>query len=83
MRSMSLADVKAHLSAVVDQVLEGDEVVITRRGLPVARIVAEREALPCDSAALLEDLRANVMAQPQQGETGVDLVNSMRRGARY
>ena len=57
--------------------------VITRRGLPVARIVAEREALPCDSAALLEDLRANVMAQPQQGETGVDLVNSMRRGARY
>ena len=42
MRTLTLAEAKSHLSAVVDQVIAGEEIVITRRGRPVARIIAER-----------------------------------------
>ncbi|HRK12412.1 MAG TPA: type II toxin-antitoxin system Phd/YefM family antitoxin, partial [Thauera sp.] len=36
MRTLTLAETKSHLSAVVDQVIAGEEIVITRRGKPVA-----------------------------------------------
>lgn len=64
MRTMTLAETKAHLSAVVDQVQAGEEIVITRRGQPVARIVPEHGAADCDPHALAEELRAFVLAQP-------------------
>ena len=38
MSTVTLADAKTHLSHLLDQVEAGEEVVITRRGLPVARI---------------------------------------------
>ncbi len=38
MGTVTLADAKAHLSQLLDQVEAGEEVVITRRGHPVARI---------------------------------------------
>ncbi|MEX1323632.1 MAG: type II toxin-antitoxin system prevent-host-death family antitoxin [Synechococcaceae cyanobacterium] len=38
---MGLAQAKAELSALLDAVAAGDEVVITRRGTPVARLVRE------------------------------------------
>ena len=38
MSTVTLADDKAHLSHLIDQVGAGNEVVITRRGKPVARI---------------------------------------------
>lgn len=44
MKTASVAHAKSHLSALIDQVGTGDEVVITRRGKPVARLVAEAPA---------------------------------------
>lgn len=41
MKTASVAHAKSHLSALIDQVGTGAEVVITRRGKPVARLVAE------------------------------------------
>ena len=41
MRLIGLAQAKAQLSALLDAVASGDEVVITRRGKPVARLVRE------------------------------------------
>ncbi|MFM7087202.1 MAG: type II toxin-antitoxin system Phd/YefM family antitoxin [Cyanobium sp.] len=41
MRSVGLAEAKAQLSALLDAVEAGEEVVITRRGRPVARVVRE------------------------------------------
>lgn len=64
MRTLTLAETKAHLSAVVDQVIDGEEVVITRRGRPVVRIVAEREAPTGDVPKLLEELHAFLLSQP-------------------
>ena len=41
MKSVTVAQAKLHWSALIAQVGTGDEVVITRRGKPVARLVAE------------------------------------------
>ena len=37
--SIALAEAKAHLSQILDRVEAGEELVITRRGKPVARVV--------------------------------------------
>ncbi|CAH1386373.1 type II toxin-antitoxin system Phd/YefM family antitoxin [Candidatus Nitrotoga sp. M5] len=39
MHAMSLAQAKAHLSELLNTVESGEEVVITRHGRPVARVV--------------------------------------------
>ncbi len=80
MRSISLAEAKAHLSAVLDQVEAGELVEITRRGKPVARIagiVAPRK--PID-VAKLKALTDSMTPSPiSAGE----FVRAMRDDERY
>jgi prevent-host-death family protein len=38
MSTVTLAEAKTHLSHLLDQVEAGEEVIITRRGQPVARV---------------------------------------------
>ncbi len=83
MRTMSLADAKARLSAAVDSVVAGEEVVITRRGRPVARIVRENKQPRGNAAALLQDTKKFVLSQPLQAESAVKLVRRMRDSNRY
>ena len=59
MRTLTLAETKSHLSAVVDQVIAGEEIVITRRGRPVARIIAEPAQPAADAAAIAAELRVS------------------------
>ncbi|HVH81264.1 MAG TPA: type II toxin-antitoxin system prevent-host-death family antitoxin [Stellaceae bacterium] len=53
-------EAKTHLSALLDQVARGEEVVITKHGKPIARLVsavaADRERID-DAAAQLRRLR--------------------------
>jgi prevent-host-death family protein len=44
MASYNVAEAKAHLSEILEQVLQGEEVVLTRRGEPLARIVPAKTA---------------------------------------
>lgn len=44
MQTIPLAKAKAELSHLIDLACQGEEVVITRRGLAVVRLVAERPA---------------------------------------
>jgi prevent-host-death family protein len=44
MKTIGVAQLKAHLSRYLDQVKHGQEVVVTERGLPVAKIVPLRLA---------------------------------------
>ncbi|HAF56354.1 MAG TPA: type II toxin-antitoxin system Phd/YefM family antitoxin [Thauera sp.] len=83
MRTLTLAETKSHLSAVVDQVIAGEEIVITRRGQPVARIVPERPRPAADVAALAAELRDFVLAQPAQARTAAEVVREARDEARY
>ncbi len=51
-RTVSLADAKAHLSELVTQVAAGEEVVITRHGQPIVRLCGlEKVKAPLASRA--------------------------------
>lgn len=82
MRTLTVAAAKAHLSAVLSDVEAGQEVVITRRGLAIARIVPEPAAAPADFD--LAELFAFVDSQPMHaGPAAGELLRSMRNEARY
>ncbi len=54
-----VTELRANLRHWLDQVREGDEVVVTERGVPVARIVG------IEAVSLIEDLTARgVIARP-------------------
>jgi len=48
-KTIGVAKLKAHLSRYLDQVKHGEEVVVTERGLPVAKIVPLRGTQRTDS----------------------------------
>ena len=58
MRKVGAFEAKTHLSALLERVVEGEEVVITRRGKAVARLVPAADAQPDDPVAELKALRA-------------------------
>ena len=79
MASIPLAEAKAQLSALIDRVEAGETVEITRRGKPVARLVAvQPERPPFDWAAL----EAFIAKQPPQPDSG-EFVRQMRDEYRY
>ena len=65
MKTATVAHAKSHLSALIAEVGAGDEVVITRRGKPVARLVAE---MPLEGFGWA-DLARWVSAPPVTGMT--------------
>jgi antitoxin (DNA-binding transcriptional repressor) of toxin-antitoxin stability system len=70
----------AHLSELVDEVMGGEEVCITRRGKPVAKLSAVMAARkPIDIAAL----RAVTDAVPMRRESAGEFVRRMRDEDRY
>jgi prevent-host-death family protein len=44
MRSVNVHEAKTHLSALLDRVAGGEEIIIAKAGKPVARLVPERSA---------------------------------------
>lgn len=50
-------DAKTHLSSLLDKVMRGEEVLITRRGTPVARLVPAKKAEQEDAHAVVDELR--------------------------
>jgi antitoxin (DNA-binding transcriptional repressor) of toxin-antitoxin stability system len=79
MRSIGLAQAKAQLSALLDAVEIGDEVVITRRGQPVARLVRENAAAPqAGGLSWPERLRLFHTNQPPFAGDAVALVRELR-----
>ena len=51
-------DAKTHLSSLLKKVEQGEEVLITRRGKPVARLVPAEEADRRDVADAIRELRS-------------------------
>ncbi len=50
-------EAKTHLSSLLDKVAAGEDVLITRRGLPVARLVSARQVDRTATERVIEDLR--------------------------
>jgi prevent-host-death family protein len=75
MVTVNLAQAKAHLSELLDKVQAGEEVVITRRGHPVAHILPAlrpRKPLP------LQDLAAFRAAMPRLRSPSAELLREAR-----
>jgi prevent-host-death family protein len=56
-------EAKTHLSALIEEVERGNEIIITRRGAPVARLVPADEARrnnPAEAVARLRQLRRGI-----------------------
>jgi prevent-host-death family protein len=75
----SVADAKNTLPKLIDRALQGEEVVITRRGKPVVELrPASRRAAPASgthATATHEWLRARTRARPGIGLNSVELLN--------
>lgn len=77
---INLADAKARLSELIDQVEAGDSIEIRRRGRTVARLsppTSPRKAIDLAMLAALTD------SMPQQEEDAGAFVRAMRDGERY
>jgi prevent-host-death family protein len=80
MTEVSVAEAKAHLSKLLDRVERGEEVVITRRGRPVAKVSGiQRKLEPIDFAAL----RAFRDSMPMQKESAGEFMRRLRDTDRY
>jgi antitoxin (DNA-binding transcriptional repressor) of toxin-antitoxin stability system len=80
MRSVNLAEAKAHLSELVERAAAGEPVCITRRGKPVAQLSAvgtPRKRIDVTA------LRAMTDAMPLQRESAGAFIRRMRDEDRY
>ncbi|HRO58691.1 MAG TPA: type II toxin-antitoxin system prevent-host-death family antitoxin [Burkholderiaceae bacterium] len=77
MKEVAVYEAKARLSELLSDVEAGEQVVITRRGVPVARLVA------ADAGTVERERRARrvaeVFASLRQARQGVSLDLSLRR----
>lgn len=74
---------KTHLSRLLDQVEQGEEVIITRRGKPVAKLVrvSEERALP--KPIILGLLKGKVPPLPEdmgEGPEWQEIISIMEQG---
>lgn len=75
MTTVSVAEAKAQLSELLNRVERGEEVVITRRGKPVARISpTERPRQPIDWDEI-DRIRAML---PMQEKSTAEIIREMR-----
>jgi len=82
MRTVGLAEAKAQLSALLDAVEAGDEVVITRRGKAVARLVRDSQGASAGVALPWpQRLRRFHADQPSLAGSAVALVRELREEA--
>ena len=51
-------EAKTHLSSLLDKVAQGEDILITRRGLPVARLVPACQAKRAGTQSVIDELRA-------------------------
>jgi prevent-host-death family protein len=58
MLTVGAFEAKTHLSALLDQVAAGEEVIITKHGRPVARLVAVNQIDRAQANQAFEELKA-------------------------
>lgn len=71
--SVALADAKAHLSRFIDRVEAGEELLITRRGKPVARVIPVQH--PITPLPSLTEFRAQF---PKMRSSSAQIIRDIR-----
>ena len=77
MLTVNLTEAKARLSALLDAVAAGEEVVITRRGRSVARLIRESDS-DAASGDWIARLRRFHAHQPGPTGSAVELLRELR-----
>lgn len=73
--SVSVAQAKARLSEILARVESGEEVVITRRGKPVARVCPERRPKKVLDLGAIDRVRATL---PRAKVSSAELLRQLR-----
>ena len=79
MSAFSIAGAKAQLSAIIEMVENGEAVIITKRGVPVVKIVPV-SAVPLKPKPDFEKLRAFRAGLPPMKESAVAAIRRIRDG---
>ena len=72
-------EAKTHLSSLLDKVTQGEDVLITRRGLPVARLVPATQAQREETESVIGALRALRAGMKLDGLDWKELRDTERR----
>ena len=72
-------EAKTHLSSLLDKVTQGEDVLITRRGVPVARLVPARQAQQATTESAIKELRALRVGMKLRGLDWKELRDEGRR----
>ena len=75
MHTVSVAKAKAHLSEILAEVETGEEVIITRRGVPVAKLSAVKKPRQPIDFTKIDALRAIL---PKATRSSAELIREMR-----
>jgi len=80
--TVGVFEAKTKLSELLDRVAAGEEVVITKRGVPVAYLsgIEDRRERTRAALAALRELRSQIQPGP---ESVVDLIEEGRRQLRW
>ncbi len=77
MGAYSVSEAKNRLPTLIDKAIEGEEVVITRHGKPVAELRPTDQARPRSSKAIYDWLKARRQARRKVDVTSVELLNEL------
>ena len=78
MSTYSVADAKTHLPRLIDRALDGEEVIITRHGAPVAELKPTgTSAVRKGGPATYAWLRARRISRPAGRRSSVELLNEI------
>ena len=83
MLSVGIFEAKARLSQLIERVAQGEEVLVTRHGKPVARLVAPEASsdasAQAERAAELRTFRRGLERGARPGSTLAELIAAGRR----
>lgn len=79
MESIGSYEAKTHLPALLERVAKGEEIVITKHGVPVARLVPVEQKRASDVRAVIEELKRFRKNHTLGGLSVRDMINEGRR----
>ncbi len=79
MESIGSYEAKTHLPAFLERVEKGEEFVITRHGVPIARLVPVDRDRQRDVRAVIEELKKFRLGHTLEGLSVRDMINEGRR----